>query len=395
MNEKVSMEISKAAQVLEMSVEQVEEKYLEICSKNNLDANNDAMLSLSLFRQWFSGAAASLRSPAQQTNSLIKKAKGWFISVDIARNIAEQQNQRILTEWGLASEQTYEEGKVATITVEDDGSFLIKRMHKGEEQSKTISNLPDNHHEVDVDYYIVPLDHVVAYGNQANDNYGNPLPVEQYRMSAMFVGTVDGENEGLYYFSYKGVASKDFIPKTFTTYEFDVILDRNNPNRCYGYQTGTLESLTEVEGEDIDVQNTLMTHCADNVVSLVDLNLYHSNCMNKPYAERFVITDGSVSHINAVPNKNNTRRMVITDLNSDFDYEGGSWAGTTCWIPSNLEIDFGILSNVVVIGRTSQGRNEDGTPSDAMINVSGLFVVDNRGVVAEPFVAEEENLDWF
>ena len=87
--------------------------------------------------------------------------------------------------------------------------------------------------------------------------------------------------------------------------------------------------------------------------------------------------------------------MVITDLNSDFDYEGGSWAGTTCWIPSNLEIDFGILSNVVVIGRTSQGRNEDGTPSDAMINVSGLFVVDNRGVVAEPFVAEEENLDWF
>ena len=110
MNEKVSMEISKAAQVLEMSVEQVEEKYLEICSKNNLDANNDAMLSLSLFRQWFSGAAASLRSPVQQTNSLIKKAKGWFISVDIARNIAEQQNQRILTEWGLASEQTYEEG---------------------------------------------------------------------------------------------------------------------------------------------------------------------------------------------------------------------------------------------------------------------------------------------
>ena len=138
-----------------------------------------------------------------------------------------------------------------------------------------------------------------------------------------------------------------------------------------------------------------LERCADNCSELIDLNRYHSTVAGKPYAERFVVTDGSVSSVNMTPNSYGTRRVTITDLNSDFDYEGGSWAGTTCWFPSHVDIDFGIGSSIIVVGRTSQGRNEDGSVGDVTLNVSGVLVVENRGQIVEPFQVEEEDLDWF
>jgi hypothetical protein len=32
---------------------------------------------------------------------------------------------------------------------------------------------------------------------------------------------------------------------------------------------------------------------------------------------------------------------------------------------------------------------------DVSLNLSGILCTNNMGVVAEPFVAEEEDLDWF
>ena len=73
-----------------------------------------------------------------------------------------------------------------------------------------------------------------------------------------------------------------------------------------------------------------------------------------------------------------------------------SYPSPTCWFPKNIGIDFGIGSSVIVVGRTSQGRNDDGSIGDVTINVSGVLCVENQGVVAEPFEqTEEEDLDWF
>ena len=48
-----------------------------------------------------------------------------------------------------------------------------------------------------------------------------------------------------------------------------------------------------------------------------------------------------------------------------------------------------------MVGRTTQGRNDDGSLRDVSLNVSGILVTENRGVVVEPFEVEEEDLDWF
>ena len=238
--------------------------------------------------------------------------------------------------------------------------------------------------------------------NAVNRAYGKPLPATQIRMQAVFLGEVDGES-GLYYFSYKGTAASEFTPRTFRLLHFDCIKDSNSPNRIYGFKTGTLESLKYnsdlgdealPEPSIVDMQNYTMEMCLDNYSPLIDLNMYHSSVSDKNYAERFVITDGSVTNINMTPNRMGSRRITIADVNSDYSYDG-SWAGTTCWIPTHLDIDFGINSSVLVVGRTSQGRNEDGSMRDVSLNLSGILCVNNMGVVAEPFEVEEEDLDWF
>lgn len=410
MEEKVNMEIAKAAQVLQMETPEVEAKYMEICEANNLNPVEDWAIALSLFRQWFSGAYKYKETPTEERqssgNSLVKQAVGYFISLDAARDMAAMQNERIKNEYLRDSDNSFSLGKVAIATETQEG-FEVTRMHKGEEQVRQVAELPANNFETEVGEWIIPLDSMVQYSSGPNRNYGKPLPAEQFRLSGVFIGDVDG-NEGIYYFSYKGEGCKTFKPQTFCTVHMDVIPDSTNTDRIYGFKMGTLESLVTNASlaEDDErrrpelgieaMQNNLMDKASSKYCPLVDLGRHHNDAQGTPYAQRFVVTDGSVSSVNMTPNSYGTRRITVTDLNSDFDYEGGSWAGTTCWIPSHLDIDYGIGSNIVLVGRTSQGKSQDGGVGDITLNVSGVLCVTNRGVVAEPYeAATEEDLDWF
>tara|TARA_R100001510_G_scaffold57769_1_gene67616 strand:- start:569 stop:1801 length:1233 start_codon:yes stop_codon:yes gene_type:complete len=407
MEEKVNMEIAKAAEVLGMQVSETETKYMEICEANNLQPEEDWALALSLFRQWFSGTFAYKDAPKQQSsgNSLVKKASGYFISLDAPRDMAKMQNERIKNEYLRDADTTFSLGKVAVV-LESNGGYEISRMHKGDEQTKIVVELPSNSHEIEVGKWIVPLDSIQQYSSGPNANYGRPLPSEQFRLAGVFIGSVDG-NEGLYYFSYKGDGCKTFNPQTFHFVHFDCIPDSNNADRIYGFKMGTMESLVynaDLSDDDplrtenpsvTDIQNHMMETAGGHYCSLSDIARHHAESEGKPYAQRFVITDGSVSSVNMTPNSIGTRRITVSDLNSDFDYDGGSWAGTTCWIPANIDIDFGIGSSLVLVGRTSQGRNQDGGPGDITINVSGVLCTENRGVVAEPYESTEEDIDWF
>tara|TARA_R100001015_G_C4610050_1_gene165376 strand:+ start:64 stop:1287 length:1224 start_codon:yes stop_codon:yes gene_type:complete len=404
MEEKVRNEVNKASEKLGMEVSVVEAKYHEICKTNNLDPSGDMLLALSLFRQWFSGAYQYKDAPQEQSSSsgsLVKKAVGFFISVNEPMDMGARLNTQIVEEWRRDNNATYQSGRVA-LAEQIDGGFVVKRMFDGEAQERTVKELPANHHEVDTGTWVIPLDNIAAYGERKNPNYGKPLPANQNRMQGVFLGEVDG-NSALYYFSYKGEAAKKFTPRTFKLVHFECIPDSNNANRIYGFKTGTLESL--VYNSDMtdgrlpepsieDMQNYTMEHAMGNYSPLIDLNRYHSSVSDRTYAERFVITDGTVTAMNMQPNKVGSRRLTITDVNADYSYDG-SWAGTTCWIPTHLDIDFGINSSVLVVGRTSQGRNDDGSMRDVSLNLSGILCTNNMGVVAEPFVAEEEDLDWF
>ena len=390
-------EIAKAAEVLEIDVSIAEEKYFEICKVNNLDPETEGRFALSLFRQWFSGKYQYKDAPQEESSSsFIKKAAGFFISIDAAQDMGQRLNEQIKGEYERDSHDTYESGRVAEAVATDTG-FAVSRMFKSEEQTKEVTDLPTNNFEVDAGKWIIPLDSMEKYGERPNPNYGKPLPASQSRMSGVFIGDVD-EDRGMYYFSYKGEASKEFTPKTFTVVKMDVIRDSNNPNRIYGFKEGTLNSL-EIEDEDttdqLNLQNATMEYAMSNYSPLIDINRYHNTVSDKLWAERFVITDGSVSSINMTPNKLGSRRLTITDVNADYAYEGGSWAGTTCWVPPHLDIDFGLNSSVILVGRTTQGRNEDGSLRDVALNLSGVLCTENRGVIVEPFEAEEEDLDWF
>jgi hypothetical protein len=404
MDENMKNEISKAAEKLEMEVSVVEEKYQEICKGNNLDPNTDVLLARSLFRQWFSGAYQYKDAPVQETSNsggFIKNAVGFFVSVNEPMDMGSRLNEQILEQYKRDPQTTFDSGRVATAVL-TEGSYVVSRMHNGERQDKEVVELPENNTEVDNGQYVIPLDNIQKYGERVNRAYGKPLPATQIRMQAVFLGEVDGES-GLYYFSYKGTAASEFTPRTFRLLHFDCIKDSNSPNRIYGFKTGTLESLKYnsdlgdealPEPSIVDMQNYTMEMCLDNYSPLIDLNMYHSSVSDRNYAERFVITDGSVTNINMTPNRMGSRRITIADVNSDYSYDG-SWAGTTCWIPTHLDIDFGINSSVLVVGRTSQGRNEDGSMRDVSLNLSGILCVNNMGVVAEPFEVEEEDLDWF
>ena len=407
MEEQVRNEINKASEKLEMEVSIVEEKYFEICKTNNLDPSSDMLLALSLFRQWFSGTYQYKDAPAQETGGgFIKKATGYFLSVNEPMDMGARLNTQIHEQYSREPTTTYDSGRVAVATATSEDKFVVSRTFDGEVQEKVVDSLPENHIEVDSGQWIIPLDNISAYGERKNPNYGKPLPASQTRMQGVFLGEVDGE-EGMYYFSYKGEASKKFTPRTFRLLQFDCIRDSITPNRIYGFKTGTLESLkmnadltddTRVAEPGItDMQNYTMEHAMANYSPLIDLNRYHASVSDRNFAEKFVITDGAVTHIDATPNKIGSRRITITDVNADYNYEAAGWEGTTCWVPQHLHIDFGINSSVLVVGRTSQGRNEDGSMRDVSLNLSGILCVNNMGVIAEPFeaAAEEEDLDWF
>ena len=138
--------------------------------------------------------------------------------------------------------------------------------------------------------------------------------------------------------------------------------------------------------------NDLTKLLHSKVISLVDLAEQHQQLQMLPSKERYVITDGTVCNMNMTPFGNGNRIINLTDLTSEFEY-GQEGNITTCWMPSNINIDFGIGSNVIVIGRTSQRMGDDG-PEAITINVSGVYVVEQVGAPAES-TEEENDFDWF
>ncbi len=401
MNDEIRNDIEKAAEILGMSLEDAMAKFEEICSKNNVSPDTEPQLARGLWKQFFFNSKSAMKRTTQQTNNdggLFKSAFGFFISLNEARDMGAMNRDRMTNEYMRDSDMTYNAGKVALFMEDMQGDgYEARMMRSGEEVVKHMSKLPENHVEVDSGKYIVPLD--TREGNW-NKNYGKPLPKEEYRRSGVFIGEVDGQM-GKWDFSYKGTSCIDFEPKTFEFVHFSCIPNSFRAGAISGGTDTTLTSLVYnvdlpvesdlyVDVSEVSIQDALMQHCEGNYSPLIDIDRYHSEVSMKPYADRFVFTDGSVTSINMNPTANGNRIVNIDDLNTEIDWDGDGFSGTTCWIPQNVNIEFGIGSNIIVVGRTSQSP---GNPTS--INVSGLFVVNNRGGSPEEIEYVEEDEDWF
>lgn len=408
MNDEIKNEIEKAAELLGMTLDEGMMKFEEICSKNNINPVTESLLARSLWRQFFSNSRNALKrqqtqpSTTQGSNSLYKKAFGFFVSLNDAIDMSARSRERLTNEYIRDSDMTYSLGRVAIFTEDGDG-YEARMMRDGEEVVKTMSKLPDNNVEVDSGRFIVPLD---SRQGDWNKNYGKPQPKEEYQRKGVFVGEVDGKR-GKYFFSYKKEASKDFAPKTFEFIHCDVIPNSNREDMIHGGAKTTLESLvynadlsddSEMKRDvsTIKIQDVIMEYCEGNYSPLIDLDRYHQLSMNKAnWDDKFVFTDGTVNSINATPTSNGNRILNLDDLNTDFDFDNEGWSGTTCWIPPHLEINFGIGSEVIVVGRTSQGTDQEGNMRPSSINATGLYVINSRGGSPEQVDYVEESEDWF
>ena len=133
---------------------------------------------------------------------------------------------------------------------------------------------------------IIPLDPMPNYPSGAeNKRYGKPLPVNEFRRSGIFYGSVDGGEMKSYYFSYKNQGGVDFTPETFDWVHFKAILSDDGTEPLW-YDYATKDSL--IRNEDVNPENSdyrdmssfdfascLFENYPKNGTTLVDLDRLH------------------------------------------------------------------------------------------------------------------------
>ena len=425
MNEEMINELRKAAELLSMSEQDAIAKFEEICSKNNVNASEEPLLARGLWRQYFASARNVLARTADdnanngntQTNSFYKSAYGFFVSLDEAIDMGAIQRDKVVAEYNRDSDVTNNMGKVALFTEmqneDNDTVYEGRLMFEGEEKVISVSTLPDNHAELDNGQWLVPINTLDADWNKKN--YGKPLPKTDWRRAGVFIGEVDGRI-GKYFFGYRGKAGHEeapvkFAPPTFEFVHFTCTLNQNNADQIHGAVSKTVDSLVlnadlpddnemKRQPQDIaSIQDAIMEYTHENYSPLIDLEAYHNLAADKSYNDKFVFTDGSVMNIIMEKTSNGNRVLTIDDLNSDMGedvYGDQAWSGVTCWVPDYVEIDFGIGSSIIVVGRTSQGTDEMGNLQPVTINVTGLLPLSVRGESPEDIVTiEEDDSEWF
>tara|TARA_B110000305_G_C19449125_1_gene646692 strand:- start:1154 stop:2362 length:1209 start_codon:yes stop_codon:yes gene_type:complete len=399
-------EISKAAEKLGISVTDAQSKFENICEENKV--STDSPLAKGLWRSY---ASQQLRMMKTDTTGKTEKkgfgddAFGFFISLEEPRDMMAYNRKRAIDEWNRDPYNAHATGLVATAEKNTEGKYAVSRYYDGEEQTRILSKLSDGAEYLEDGSIVIPLDSQQRYQNgDENKNYGKPLAKELLRRSGVFVGKVgDDTDYGLYYFSYKNKGGVEFAPSTFEWLHMTVIKDSNRHGFIYGYSMKTIGSLLmnseqDPEGDvfrdvsSINLFDKASELASENIASLTMLDAKHLELRDRPSVERFVITMGTVCNMNMTPTSNGNRIINLTDLNADFDYDTDGM--TTCWVPEHINIDFGIGSEVVVIGRTSQREGDDGY-EPATINLSGLYVTERKGQVEEIGEAKGEDLDWF
>lgn len=407
----VEEEVVKAAEILSLPVEEVKEQFAEIARQNGLDLMNDGdkKLCLGLFRQWFGNKRRAQTRPQTTTggDSLVKTGFGVVIGTEDCRDMMAWTRDQLIAQFNRSPDEVFEAGKVAVVT-EGEGGFTIMQMRDGEETTREKPadwNMPESAMEVDGRWIIPINDRKTWASGDPNKDYGKPLPKEQWVRRVHFIGQIPGGQVQKWTLSLKNNIAQDFNVEQG---RFIHIAGIWNEERAamYGVRNQTLPSIVYNDELDpnnenyrdvshINLMNLIAENYGDFMTSLIDIERYHQDNAHLTMAERLVITDGAVTNMNMRPSKTGSRTLFITDLNAEFNYEETDYSSTPCWVPAHLDIDFGIGSQVLIVGRTSQ-REVDGELSAVSINVFGIIVVDRRGnpVEYDDSDAESDIDDW-
>jgi len=397
-------EIENGARVLEMGLEDAQSKFASICEENGLEQTNP--VAVSLWRNFVANARRAKQqgnTSSSSGNSLYKNAFGFFVSLEAPRDMMSWNRNRAKEAFLRDEDKALEDGIVA-IARENGDRFVISRYYKNNYEEKIVGKLPEGAETLEDGRIYIPLDATETYmSGGVNRNYGKPLPKEQFRRTGIFYGSIEGGEMKPYFFSYKNQPAVDFTPQPFTWVHFTCVASENGTD-IYGATSTTLNSLRlndelDPNGDEyrntgsMNAQDILVSAFSDKLTPLIELDRKHILNGTLPAKERFIITDGTVCNMNMTPTSNGNRILNITDLSAEMDYENDTGM-VTCWIPEHLELDFGIGSTVIIIGRTSQRQGEDGV-EPATINTSGILVTERHGSPVEVSSPVEEDFDWF
>ena len=405
MNEKVKNELEMAAKLLVMSSDDVQTKWNSIVTDNSLDLNNESelKLGLTLFRQWFTGMKAVKESGKESSGgNLVKTGFGIILGVEDARDFEAYSRDQLVAEYMRDRNAAFNAGKFAYADG-NAGNYTISQILGGElKERKWDKDLPESSMEVD-GRTIIPIDErkVLPWGGE-NPQYGYPRAASNWRRNVHFIGEVEGGKPQYWCISSKNETAKNWDVKANEYLFIDLIWDAEK-NAAYPVKDTLSNVIYNSEAttpRDTASMPTMRNLVADmlkpKITGLINLENYHNSVKTLPAKQRIVITDGNVTNMNMNPNKTGNRTLFISDINADFDYESGGYSSTPCWVPPHIDIDFGIGSHVMVLGRTSQSRNQEtGEMRQCSINVFGVIVLDKRGNPVNVQDSGEQYEGWF
>jgi len=403
---KMEEEMNKAAEVLGLSLDEVKTKWVEIGTQHSLGlSETDKKLQLGLFRQWFGQQRRAQQTGTKQTSggSLVNGGFGIIIGAEDCRDMMEYQRKNLRADYQRNAESVYRDGRVALVTSNEEG-FQITQWLDGEETARQKDSgweVPDSAMEID-SKWVIPVDNRASFGSgDKNRNYGKPLPKEQWVRRIHFVGEGNGGNSRYWIISLKDDLAKNFSAETYRFCHINGIWNAER-STMYGVKNQTAivyndeldpnhEQYRDTTG--VDVQSVIVDAMGEKICPLIELERYHQENAMKPLSERLVLTDGVVMNMRLQPNATGNRTLFIGDLNAEFDYSGDGYSSVACWIPPHVNVEFGIGSHVIVLGRTNQ-REVDGELTPISLNVFGIYVVDLRGQPLEDEETVDEE-DWF
>ncbi len=405
-DEKIMKEIEIGAKHLAITTEEMVNKYVEICEENDVDVNSD--VAVALLRNYVRGNMKRTTTNNSGSNSLVKSAFGFFVSLESPRDMMSWSRNKAKEEYLRDNDKALSDGLVAVATDNGDGTYTLARYYKGDYAEKMVKTLNAGAEELEDGSIIIPIDPMPNYpSGLENKRYGKPLPVNEFRRNGVFYGSIDSGEMKSYYFSYKNQGGVDFTPNTFDWVHFKAIPSDDGLS-LYGMTTATKDSL--IRNEDVNPDNSdyrdmssfdfptcLFENYPKYGTTLVDLDRLHQTQQMEQARDKLAIVEGTVVNQRMTPTANGNRIISITDKAADMELtedDSGDLA-TTCWIPEHININFGIGSKVIVVGRTSQ-RIIDGEAEPITINTSGLLLEESVGnPIAEEEGVEDEDLDWF
>tara|TARA_R110000764_G_scaffold212412_2_gene298693 strand:- start:1475 stop:2716 length:1242 start_codon:yes stop_codon:yes gene_type:complete len=413
MIERVEKELNSLASRLNIEVGEMNEKYAEIGQSNNLDMEDERqqLVALTLTRNFVRGRLASNRTASTGFGN---SGTGFFIGIEPARDVMEWKRKNVMSKYNSDSSQALNDEILAEVTLNDAGSYEKTQKKNGEWDTRVIPQLPASAIEVTEGTWVVPVDPVKSWASgDVNKNYGKPLPKEEFKLRAHFVGMKEDGDIQLWSLQLKNDQAKNFDMETFRwTTIYGLFNDERNA--IYGIRGKTLTSMTYIENLEEDdprwvdvsgesMEDLLVENMAEYVADLIELDSYHES-ISQQQGLRLVVTDGIVTSMNLTPNERSGNRVIWVepvDANYGFD-EDDIPESTPIWVPSHLPINFGVGSDVVIIGRTNQTQKKDegGIPIDGeynpvTINLYGVYARSATGVVPEAEEADGESMEYW